>query len=364
MQQYSLQVDNDCGLNGAKPLLQPLHAPTIYSLELTALCNNQCPGCSNVFVTDKAKRTTLSKTHQIPLAEWEKIIDVIAPHATSVKLTGGESTLHPDFHEITDLLAYHQIPFTIFSNGRWRKPQELLISLKSNRYLKGFLISLHGSSPHSHDLFMGHEGAFAETIENISLATNAGYIVHTNTVITSASAREIGQIVELSKNLGARAAVFNRYIGTPIPTISPTPLQLQSAISLLNSLKRAGANVQLGACVPLCFVDTFSTGCLAGTAYCTIDPWGNLKPCNHALPSPGNILVHSLEELWSSKMMDQWRNKTMSSCSGCSLYTTCRGGCRADAFLNNLDIDPLMTLPVLQAHHSTWNSAHQQNRVQ
>ena len=230
--------------------------------------------------------------------------------------------------------------YTLFTNARWKNPSQTVDFLRTSHMFSGLLVSLHGATSEAHEAFTGVRGSFKQTLTNIKLAVNAGLLVNISCVLTKQNAKQIQDIVDLSKNLGASATVFNRYIGTTT-NISLNPIELAQVIRTVDGFCHTEA-VRFGTCIPLCFVESASTGCLAGTAYCTIDPWGNMRPCNHSPYVTGNILTGSLADAWHSDVMNKWRALTSNECTSCSYFSKCRGGCKADAVLNDIERDPLM----------------------
>jgi len=329
-----------------------LSTPALYSLELTPLCNNKCPGCFNVFIDDKLKRPMDTVRPPLTAAQWRTILLKIQPHAERVKLTGGEPTLHPEFEEIVHALAELNIPFSIFTNARWRKPDQLVALLKTIPQFAGFLISLHGADAEIHEAYSGIRGSFEETVRNIRLAVNAGMNVATSTVISKHNFDKLADTVTLSAALGADHAVINRYLGTPLPGIEPSAKELKIVVGFVDRLRRDGARVKFGNCVPQCFVENSSTGCLAGVAYCAVSPWGELRPCNHSPTVAGNLLTQSVEEVWRSSKMEEWRNLMPNECeTECSVFSTCHGACRALVELRGERRDPLRGLPIKMMPH-------------
>lgn len=318
-----------------------LSRPLFYSFELTPACNNQCPVCSNVFTRQLAF---------LSASEWRKITDQIAPHAEVLKITGGEPTLHPEFGEIIRYIGQKNISFTLFTNGRWRNPQVVIDLLTSVPQFKGFLISLHGPNVCSHEGFTHTPGSFEDTCKNIERAVLAGLSVHTSTVLTRYNWNRLQEIVSLAQTLGAKRAVFNRYLGPPVSEIEPEEWQLQAAVCELELLRNNFNNtpsenitVTYGNCIPQCFESSSSTGCWAGVASCTIDPLGNVRPCNHSPTIAGNILQESIEEIWSNKIMNRWRTLAPQQCESCTKLAICHGGCRA--LIEIREKDPLIRAP-------------------
>jgi radical SAM protein with 4Fe4S-binding SPASM domain len=329
-----------------------LSTPVLYSLELTPLCNNKCPGCFNVFIDDKVKRPMGGVLPPLTAAQWHTILTKIQPYVERVKLTGGEPTLHPEFDAIVQSLADLNISFSLFTNARWRKPDQLITLLKAIPQFTGFLISLHGADAETHEAYSGIHGSFDETVANIRCAVNAGLGVATSTVISRQNYGKLADIIALSTALGADHAVVNRYLGSPLPDIEPSNEELQIAMRTVERLRRDGVRVKFGNCVPQCFVANSSTGCLAGVAYCAISPWGELRPCNHSPAVAGNLLTQSVEEVWRSAKMEAWRGLMPNECeTECSAFSTCHGACRALIELRGEHRDPLRGAPIKMMPH-------------
>jgi radical SAM protein with 4Fe4S-binding SPASM domain len=326
----------------------------LFFVELTPACNNACVGCGNVFADNRSPEPLSAQ-------EWCATLDCIAPSTSWLKITGGEPTLHPEFEEIIEHVAVLGIPFTLFTNARWLEPERLVDFLADIPQLDGLLISLHGVRAQSHEAFTCTSGSFDEAVANIQLAVEAGLKVTTSTVLTQYSCPEVKDIVALSQELGTDHAAFQRFIGVALPEIEPGELELQWAVRAIEDIadgeseiggngrgpKGNGKLVRFGTPIPHCFTANNSYGCLAGVAQATIDPWGNVRPCNHTPLTCGNLLEQSLEEIWHSAAMEAWRGMIPVECMGCREFAMCRGGCRATALLRGLDKDPLIRKPVI-----------------
>ncbi|MDZ7341486.1 MAG: SPASM domain-containing protein, partial [candidate division KSB1 bacterium] len=107
------------------------------------------------------------------------------------------------------------------------------------------------------------------------------------------------------------------------------------------------SKIKYGNCFPQCFTTNSSTGCWAGIASCTIDPWGNLRPCNHSPTIAGNILEEPVKVIWHNEIMNRWREMLPGQCKDCTELEICHGGCRAQAELLNIKQDPLIREPIL-----------------
>jgi radical SAM protein with 4Fe4S-binding SPASM domain len=312
-----------------------LSSPAIYTLELTGACNHLCVGCSNVYAAARAPMP-------LPAAVWEQWLENIGPDAVWIRLSGGEPTLHPEFERILAAATSYDALVTVFTNGRWRSPRELMATLQQRPKLAGLLVSLHGASAATHEAFTGVSGAFDETLANIRLALDHGLTVALSTVLTRHNVDEIDALVELGRRLGVQHVAFNRYIGRSLPELEPTPLQLKQALRHIEKLIQRGAPVIHGICVPQCSIHgNGSEGCLAGVAYASIDPWGNVHPCHHSPTVIGSLHHTSIAALWHSDAMEAWRRLMPQSCTTCAAYAVCHGGCRAVQELREDNADPL-----------------------
>ncbi|MDM8528284.1 radical SAM protein [Anaerolineales bacterium HSG24] len=347
----SWDCDCDCDCH-ALPTLQSKLSSTY--LELTPACNSRCVGCSNVFITDKPTRNMEIAQAPLPIDAWRTILSKLSPHVERVSITGGEPTLYKYFPQFMDLLNEFGLRFTLFTNARWVKPQETVTALAQTDHLNGLLISMHGADAATHEAFTLIKGSYQETIKNIKLATSADIPVTMSCIITRHSYDQVEAVYQLSQSLGVRSVVFNRYVGTLTDEPAPDSAQLKQALIDVERLRVAGERVKLSVTVPQCFHPTSTTGCGAGESFYTIDPWGNVKPCNHTPMILGNLRHDSLEQIQASEQLTYWRNLVPAGCHSCSAQTICGGGCRAEAMLNQAQSDTLIQDPYLPEHNTEF----------
>jgi radical SAM protein with 4Fe4S-binding SPASM domain len=275
------------------------------------------------------------------LEQWKTILAKLLPWADFIKLTGGEPTLYPDFYLLLDALEESSIPFVLLTSGRWRQHQTLLTRLKEASNFKGLLISLHGPNAQTHEAFTASVGSFQEASDAIRAAAELGLEVAASVVMVRPNLGRLEATANRAFELGANQVVFARHIGQHIPGLTLSNEELRAAINEVRMLEGKRLRIKFGNCIPQCFEPSSSVGCSAGQTFCTIDPWGNLRPCNHSRLVGGNLLSQSIEEVWHSDTMWIWRQMISPECSNCQAFTQCRGGCRASA-MENAGRDPLM----------------------
>jgi radical SAM protein with 4Fe4S-binding SPASM domain len=73
--------------------------------------------------------------------------------------------------------------------------------------------------------------------------------------------------------------------------------------------------------------------CAAGTerAYYTLDPVGNLRPCNHTSTILGNLFDEPFADLIAPGRMADFCHALPDFCQPCSQRKICQGGCKAAA---------------------------------
>ena len=318
-----------------------LSAPVSFYLELTPLCSNHCPGCGNVFVQRGSRPAVCTPDPPLSANQWAQVLERIQPHACRLKLTGGEPTTHPEFETILGHVASLGVPFTLFTNGRWPDTAWLIGLLAGLPGFDGCLVSLHGPDAVSHEAFTRTAGSFSHTVGNLRDAAARSLPFSLSCIITHHNWRRADEMVDVAKQLGASSLVFNRYIGPAMPGLTASPEELKAALAQVRRLRARGEPVKFGNCLPTCFAPTGQAGCLAGRAFLTVDPWGRVRPCNHAPLLCGSLLQQPVEEIWASVSLEGWRRWQPPLCSECTAFPTCRGGCHAQALSLGLDADPL-----------------------
>jgi radical SAM protein with 4Fe4S-binding SPASM domain len=317
--------------------------PTTYTLELTSRCNSACIGCGNVFERSFG---------DMPVAQWRNILSRLKPSIVTLRLTGGEPTLHPDFPAIIRLVDSLGVPFVLFSNGFWTKRDKTLALLLDCSHLDGVLISLHGRDAATHKAFT-KVNSFDDVNTTIRQATRAGLAINTNTVLTRYNYQDIADIAQLSYRLGASFAAFSRYYGPPTPVADLTDDEFRTAAAMVHKLKNLGQKVQFNNCVPVCFDGKPTKSCPAGITHCTIDPFGWVRPCTHTPQVLGNILNQPIANIWRGQAANQWRVLTPPICQSCAEFARCRGACKAMAYQLQQSHDPLMQKPLAEPLPST-----------
>jgi radical SAM protein with 4Fe4S-binding SPASM domain len=337
----------------AKPHLQSL------IFEVTQRCNHACLHCYNVWQGEPPSppihypRGALDTTQTLHLLA--KALD--ETDCRHVTLTGGEPLLRADLPILLDALRERNIQVTIISNGSLLKEQTAISLLDHGVAL--FELPLLSHQREVHDRLSAAPGAWDSV-----LAAMAHIRLHHGQVVAAfvATRLNIGHLYETIKlafAFGARAIMFNRFNPggrgrTHLSQLLPSIEQVREALTVAESAS-VEFGIPISCSIPIqpCLIDTSAFPhlgfgyCAAGSerAYYTLDPLGNVRPCNHSTTILGNLFEESFGELVSQERLSGFVNALPSMCVLCGQSAICQGGCKAAAQVcyGSLDaIEPFM----------------------
>jgi AdoMet-dependent heme synthase len=317
-----------------KPRLQSL------IFEVTQRCNHACLHCYNVWNGNAAYPRGELDTRRTLALLARALAETSCNHVT---ITGGEPLLRSDLHEILGYLRKHFVHTTIISNGRLIDPAKAKQLVESGVGL--FELPLLGHCAEIHDELSGMAGAWKGVLEAMAnIRLQRGQVV-TAFVATRKNFNDVYDTFKLAFAFGARAVMFNRF--NPggrgrdhLVELLPSAEQVRQALAAADAAAQE-FNLSVSCSIPIqpCLIDTslfphlrFSN-CSAGSAqaYYTLDPLGNIRPCNHTDIILGNLLDTPFLDLIRSNQMAAFERAFPPACSPCSLRETCQGGCKASA---------------------------------
>lgn len=134
-------------------------------VELTERCNNACIHCYINLPAGDAR----AARRELTAAQWHDILRQAADlGALSVRFTGGEPLLRPDFPDIYLSARKLGLKVTLFTNARLVTP-EIADLLARVPPLKPIEITVYGMHPESYDAVAAAPGAYAEYRRGIEL---------------------------------------------------------------------------------------------------------------------------------------------------------------------------------------------------
>jgi len=324
-------------VSDSRPRLQTL------IFEATQRCNHACLHCYNTWQSDVQAdaypRGELDTAQTLALLN--KALD--ETRCRHVTLTGGEPLLRDDVIPILDLLYERNVMTTLISNGRLLTETAAVDLI--DRGVALFELPLLGHRRETHDRLSGSPGAFDAVLAAMAhLRYHRGQVIAVF-VATRLNLPDLYDTIKLAFAFGARGMMLNRFNPggrgrAHMADLLPTVAEMRQALTIANAAA-AEFNLAISCSIPIqpCLIDTgaypnLNFGfCGAGTdrAYYTLDPLGNLRPCNHTPTILGNLLDESFADLIAPERMASFVEAVPEFCDPCTLRDTCQGGCKAAA---------------------------------
>lgn len=322
------------------------------ALEVTQSCNQECVFCYNVWKCGDYPTAQPDTAYMLDLID--RIIQGYRPQVLTI--TGGEPLLRPD---LVDLVrhASRRTNVNLITNGALMN-DELARELVRAK-VRTFEFTLLSADRQTHNSLVVRE-SFDELIEGIASVKAAGGRVATTFVAMRPNIEGWEETLELNAALGVEGILFNRFNvgGAGIERareLMPTVDQLKRALEIANrGAERFGISISCGVPIPACVLDRSpypNVGfgdCPAGTrrAYPTVDPLGNVRPCNHSPLILGNLFETDFRSIAVSDAYCGYARNLPDMCVECEHALTCRGGCRAAAEVcGDVDgVDPFVTM--------------------
>ena len=171
-----------------------LHELNYLFWECTLRCNLQCLHCGS----DCTNEIT---TPDMPLADFLKVLDTIAPHVnthkTMIALTGGEPLMRKDLAQCGKEFYKRQFPWGMVTNGYALTKERLEELLQSG--LRAVTVSFDGLTPETHDWLRGKNGSWERAKNAIAMIASVEGLVYD--VVTCVNKRNINDLEEIKRLL-------------------------------------------------------------------------------------------------------------------------------------------------------------------
>ncbi|MFV8755979.1 radical SAM/SPASM domain-containing protein [Nannocystaceae bacterium ST9] len=314
--------------------------PRRYALavELTSHCNQRCSYCYNDWRGDNGRSVGAMASGDLLALLDRALAEVEFDHVT---LTGGEPLARADFFAVMDLLRRHETDAFIISNGGLVRDE---IAARLSEYsLRGIQVTLNSTRAEEHDEVVGGRH-FAATIEGVRALREHGVPVVGSIVVTRKNAAQVGDILDLWRELGVSTVALSRfspagYAAQHVAELLPSRGELVVALEAAEQRGAAGMDLQVTLPMPPCMIDhadyphvSFGS-CPIGTEMqeFALGPRGELRSCTLHTEPLGDAKVQSLAELVSLPALAAYRDVTPEFCAPCPHRSECMGGCGAAA---------------------------------
>ncbi|MBI2933569.1 MAG: radical SAM protein [Planctomycetes bacterium] len=308
--------------------------------EITPRCNLECRYCYNVWKGARPYPQGELDTDGVCRLLDKVIRESRCRHLT---LTGGEPLMRKDLARVVRFVRERGIDVNVISNGTLLTEERVRELVEAGVSL--FELPILSGDRAVHDELVCRAGSYDRVVEAISwIKVHRGHVVSV-LVGTRRNLAGLAGMIELSVALGVDGVMFNRFNpggegARHVDELLPERGELEAALATADDLaKRYRMSIACSIPVQPCLVDlsrfrNLSFGfCAAGgrRAYYTVDPLGNLRPCNHTPSILGNVMERSFGELTRGSAVRDLMDGAPPSCGDCELRATCRGGCPAAA---------------------------------
>lgn len=327
----------------AKDILRRIFLPWSHEsllFEVTPRCNLRCTHCYNVWKDDVAYPQKELSTDRA-LALMDKSIR--ESRCRQFTFTGGEPVLRDDLEQLVSHAASLCEHVTLITNGTLLAEQRVQSLIDAGVSL--FELPINSADRAIHNRLAGGIDCFDKVTRAAADIRYHNADLAFVFVGTSLNIDHWKDALELGIALGARGFLFNRYNaggechGHP-EKLMPSVEQVRQGLAISEEYaKKYGVGIGASIAIPPCLIDPKDFPhvgfgfCAAGTdrAYYTIDPLGNVRPCNHTPTSLGNLFETHLKQIVRSEKLIVFRKARPDFCCGCRLEEECLGGCKAAA---------------------------------
>ena len=303
---------------------------------VTQACDLHCKHCY-----DRSTRSPLT------LEQGLRILDELERFCREKKVrgqisfSGGNPLLYPHFDELYRAAAERGFGTAILGNPTTPERLETLRAIQEPNF---FQVSLEGLQEHND--FIRGEGHFDRVMEFLPILKDLGIY---SMVMLTLTKDNLGQVIPLAGLLRDQADsfFFNRLSQVGEGASLQGPGREEYAAFLEAYLEAAAANPVMGLKDNLTnilfyqkgrpvFGGCTGYGCGAAFNFLTILPDGEVHACRKLPSKIGNILEHSLVEIYDSEAAQRYRGGP-EACRACPIRPVC-GGCLAVVYGMGRDI--------------------------
>ncbi len=305
-----------------------LSAPHRFDLALTYRCNNKCIHCYAASPREKEELST---------KKWKVIIEKISELSNAIVFTGGEPLLRDD---LVDLVAYsNELVTGLITNGRLLSQQ---MDALEQAELDHVQITIEGFED-VHNKIVG-ANAWKETVEGIKKAIDSSVFTLTNTTLMEYNYKDVEDFIHFLSDLGLERVAFNSiiYSGKAKREHALSVEQLKETLErVVTTCDELGLELIWYTPTERCKIDPVEYGlglkvCSAARINVTVEPNGDVIPCQSWFEPMGNMLTDPWEVIWNSKLAKYIRQREYmpEDCKECEMYKDkeCTAGCPLDTY--------------------------------
>jgi len=322
---------------------------TLLYLYVSGSCNLACRHC---WITPTFQKGTGNDNGQhIKLSYVKKAIQEARPLGLrSVKLTGGEPTIHPHFRDIVNMITDEEFRIVIETNGMLfeKKLAQFLKEKSPNAFIS---VSVDGAAAEIHESLRGVKGSYQKTLAGIRNLVDVGFHPQLICTLHKGNVHQVEEVVALGEKLECGSVKFNllQQIGRGEEFSRDNGLQPTEILELYRRLEKElipQSYVPIHFDIPFAF-HPISRLLRSSSGRCSIInilgilSGGELSICGIAVTVPELIFGHmeesDLRQVWCEssgliRLREQILGQLEGICSYCLHRDICLGCCVANNF--------------------------------
>lgn len=297
--------------------------PVTVTFQVTDRCNYECVHCYQEHID----------RDELTFSEIERILREIADAGVLfLTLMGGEFFMRRDADDI--LRTAHELGFAIKLLTTGHHVHEKRADLIADMRPIQVDLSLYGSKPEVHEQITRHPGSWQRTYDAARRLIARKVPVLLKAPVMESNVSDLAELAELAREMGAEST-FDAKI-TSMENTDQTPVGLRMRAATLRAFYRDQHNG-----VADYLAESYRqkdpeselrplhhTPCRAGQQAVSINPRGEVWPCN-ALPiACGDLRTQSFEEIWSGSTdlaeIRDLRWAKLAECNRCPVRPYCQ----------------------------------------
>lgn len=256
--------------------------------EVTYRCNERCKHC---YVFDEKK----SVDEELSVEQYFKLFEELRKLETlHITFTGGDPSQRKDFTKILRGAVERGFAVGIYTNGIGYSKETLeeIIAIRP----ASISFSVYSAIPEEHDNITGIKGSLQKTLATLKKVKDAGIMVTVKTPILTPTLNGFPAVQTLCEELDVYLEVSYLICATNHGNTSPTKLRLGEIEKYKNIMKLVQKEKESLEFYPR---DIHGAICGAGQLTLSVNPYGEVFPCNGFHYPLGNIKETPIEEIWN-----------------------------------------------------------------
>ncbi len=290
-------------------------------IETTCKCNLNCIHCYNCKNID---------VKGISFEDLKPVIDEAYENGLfSVILSGGETTITPDFLKIAKYIRSKHISLEIYTNGLSLYNNDELFNEILNLYPSKISLSLYSMNPEIHDKITGVCGSQEKTLSVIKKLKQYNMPIEVKCFLTKYNPFEFKKIAKFCKENNITSMFDEKFYNNPENNNSYVEVTDEQLTSIYSSYYEI-----FGENIPETFNEKYVGSkecepCRAGHFGLSISADLSVQMCNFFGKKIGNLKEDSIVDIWNEKTKNcseliAWRKVVINDLKECYKHDYCK----------------------------------------